>query len=47
MLEFLKSFLHSQLFGIILGAFLTGGFTWFCDWRRSKREILRESHLDN
>ena len=38
MLEFLKSFLHSQLFGIILGAFLTGGFTWFCDWRRSKRE---------
>ena len=38
MLVFLKEFIHSQLFGIILGAILTGGFTWFCDWHRFKRE---------
>ena len=38
MLAFFKEFIHSQLFGIILGSFLTGGFTWFCDWRRFNRE---------
>ncbi len=38
MIGFLKEFIHSQLFGIILGAILTGGFTWFCDWCRSIRD---------
>ena len=38
MLAFLKEFIHSQLFGIILGAFLTGGFAILCDSIRFKRE---------
>ena len=38
MLVFLKEFIHSQIFGIILGAILTGGFTWLCDLRHFKRE---------
>ena len=28
-------FFSSQIFGIILGAFLTAGFTWFVEWRKS------------
>ena len=31
-------FLQSQVFGIILGAILTAGFTWFIEWRKSARE---------
>ncbi len=38
MCEILKTFLESQLFGIIVGAILTGGFTWFTEWRKSVRE---------
>lgn len=34
----MNSFFSSQLFGIILGAFLTGGFTWLIDCCRGKRE---------
>ncbi len=30
-----NEFLSSQTFGIILGAFLTAGFTWFIEWRKS------------
>ena len=28
-------FFSSQIFGIILVAFLTAGFTWFVEWRKS------------
>ena len=38
MIEILKEFIHSQLFGIILGAFLTGVFTLLCDLFRSIRD---------
>ncbi len=38
MCEILKTFLESQLFGIIVGAILTGGFTWFTEWRKSVGE---------
>ena len=34
----LKSFITSQVFGIILGAILTAGFTWFIEWRKSVAE---------
>ena len=33
----LSDFFSSQLFGIILGALLTGGFTGFLEWLQSKR----------
>ena len=33
-----SEFLSSQLFGIILGALLTGGFTCFIEWRKSVTE---------
>ena len=33
-----SEFFSSQLFGVIIGAIFTGGFTWFLDWLRSKRE---------
>lgn len=56
MCEILKTFLESQLFGIIVGAILTGGFTWFTEWRKSvgeqkvhlreKREELYEQMYD-
>lgn len=38
MCEILKTFLESQLFGIIVGAILTGGFSWFTEWRKSVGE---------
>lgn len=38
MINFLNEFIHSQLFGIILGAILTGGFALLCDSIRFKRE---------
>lgn len=31
-------FFSSQIFGIIVGALITTGFTWFLDWRKSVRE---------
>ena len=31
----IKPFLESQLFGVIIGSILTGGFTWFIEWRKS------------
>ena len=34
---FLKEFLDSQLFGIILGAVLTGGFTCLIDYFKFSR----------
>ena len=36
-------FLSSQTFGIILGAVLTAGFTWFIEWRKSIRD--EKNHL--
>ena len=39
----IKSFLESQLLGIILGAILTGGFTWFIEWRKTVGE--QKHHL--
>lgn len=33
-----SDFFSSQLFGIILGALLTAGFTWFVDFLKSKRD---------
>ena len=38
MFHLIQEFLNSQLFGIILGAVLTGGFTFFIDCYKSKRE---------
>lgn len=38
MLDLLKTFFSSQLFGIILGALLTGGFTLLCDTLRVSRD---------
>lgn len=38
MCDILKPFLESQLFGIIIGAILTAGFTLFVEWRKSVRE---------
>lgn len=38
MLSILKDFLTSQLFGIILGALLTGGFAFLIDCYKSSRE---------
>lgn len=38
MCDIIKTFLESQLFGIIIGAILTGGFTWFIEWRKSVGE---------
>ena len=53
---FLKEFLDSQLFGIILGAVLTGGFTCLIDYfkfsrneniyLKRKREILYQKMYD-
>ncbi len=34
----MKDFFSSQLFGIILGALLTGGFSFLSDWCKSLRE---------
>lgn len=36
-------FLSSQIFGIIVGALITTGFTWFLDWRKSVREQKNRS----
>lgn len=33
-----NDFFSSQLFGVIIGAMLTGGFTWLLDYFKSKRE---------
>ena len=38
MCDFWREFLSSQLLGVILGAILTGGFTWFIEWRKSVGE---------
>lgn len=38
MIHLLQEFLNSQLFGIILGAILTGGFTLLIDCYKSKKE---------
>lgn len=38
MCDLLQSFLKSQLFGIILGAILTGGFSWFIEWRKTSKD---------
>lgn len=38
MLNLIQEFLNSQLFGIILGAIITGGFTFFIDYYKSSRE---------
>lgn len=38
MLDLLKTFFSSQLFGIILGALLTGGFALLCDTLRVSRD---------
>lgn len=38
MCDILKPFLESQLFGIILGAVLTGGFTWFIEISKSSKD---------
>ena len=38
MVNLLKDFFHSQLFGIILGTILTGGFTILCEKIRANRE---------
>lgn len=38
MIHLIREFLNSQLFGIILGAILTGGFTLLIDFYKSKRE---------
>lgn len=38
MCDILKPFLESQLFGIIIGAILTAGFTLFVEWRKSVGE---------
>ena len=38
MVNLLKVFFHSQLFGIILGTILTGGFTILCEKIRANRE---------
>ncbi len=38
MCDTFKTFLESQLFGIIIGAILTGGYTWFIEWRKSVGE---------
>lgn len=32
------NFFSSQLFGVIIGAAITGGFTWLLDYFKSKRE---------
>ena len=34
----LAEFLSSQTFGVIIGAILTAGFTWFVEWRKSVAE---------
>ena len=36
-------FLSSQIFGIIVGALITTGFTWFLDWRKSVCEQKNRS----
>ena len=36
-------FFSSQIFGIIVGALITTGFTWFLDWRKSVREQKNRS----
>ena len=38
MLEIIEKFLDSQLFGVIIGAILTGGFTFLFDYMKSSRE---------
>lgn len=38
MFHSIQEFLSSQLFGIILGAIITGGFTLLIDFHKSKRE---------
>lgn len=40
MCDILKPFLESQLFGIIIGAILTAGFTLFVEWRKSVGEQI-------
>ena len=38
MLGIIEKFLDSQLFGVIIGAILTGGFTFLFDYMKSSRE---------
>ena len=38
-----NDFFSSQLFGVIIGALMTGGFTWLLDCLRYKRE--RKAHI--
>ncbi len=38
MIHLILKFLNSQMFGIILGAIITGGFTFFIDCYKSSRE---------
>lgn len=38
MIHLILKFLNSQMFGIILGAIITGGFTFLIDCYKSKRE---------
>lgn len=38
MIHLIHKFLNSQIFGIILGAIITGGFTFFIDYYKSSRE---------
>ena len=33
-----NDFFSSQLFGVVIGALMTGGFTWLLDCLRYKRE---------
>ena len=38
MFNSLTEFFQSQLFGIILGSFLTGGFTILCEYLRFNKD---------
>lgn len=38
MSDLLQQFFSSQTFGVIIGAVLTAGFTWFIEYLRAKRE---------
>ena len=38
-----NDFFSSQLFGVVIGALMTGGFTWLLDCLRYKRE--RKAHI--
>ncbi len=38
MSDLLQQFFSSQTFGVIIGAVLTAGFTWFIEYLRAKRD---------